>query len=305
MKIRPRVAGFLLTITAGIIWGINGTLVQFLIGQRGMNTEWLVTLRLLLPGLLLLGGSTFSPAKRPLTQIWQTRKDARALLTFSIGLAAVQYTFVAAIEASNAATATIIQYIAPVMIAAYYAWAKQKWPTAKETIALMLALLGTWLLATKGDPDKVAITGVALFWALLSAVALAFYSIQPLRLLKDYPTNLVTGWGMLLGGIGFSFIHAPWQVSGRWDGYAIGYFAFLILFGSLLAFSFYLQGVKLIGSYISTLLTSFEPLTATLVSILWLHLSFGLAEILGSLCIIITVFLLSPGDSSAELTHQT
>ena len=62
------------------------------------------------------------------------------------------------------------------------------------------------------------------------------------------------------------------------------------------AFSLYLRGVKLIGGYVAMLLTSFEPLTATVISILWLHISFGLPEVIGGLLIVSTIFLLPKGE---------
>lgn len=289
----PLYIGYLSTIVAAIIWGINGTMVQYLVRYKEINIEWLVTVRLMIPGVLLLGMLFFSNRNEQLFAVWKNRKDALALIVFSIALAAVQYTFFAAIKASNAAVATILQFSAPVMVTAYYALIHFKMPSYIEVIAVLLALIGTFLLATKGQIRNMEISSTALFWGLASAVALAFYSIQPTKLLSKYRSTIVVAWGMLIGSVFFSFIHAPWRIGGVWDGATISYFTFIILLGSLVAFSLYLRAVKLSGAYITTLLTSIEPLTATIISVLWLQVAFGLAEIVGGICIISTIFILT------------
>ncbi|RWX02416.1 DMT family transporter [Flavobacterium cerinum] len=288
-----RFFAYIAALSAAIIWGVNGTMVQYLVVTKAMDIEWLITLRLLIPGIILLLISCFSSKRKQIIDVWKNKKDALALMVFSIAMIAVQYTFFATIKASNAATATIIQYLAPVLIALYYAIVNLKRPSQKETIALILALTGTFLLATGGNINTIAISGTAIFWGLLSAAGLAFYAIQPVRLLKEYSANIVIGWAMLMGGILFSFVHAPWDVSGTWDLTTLSLFAFIVLIGGLLAFSFYLRSVKIIGGYITTLLTSVEPLTATIIAIVWLKVAFGIPELIGGVCVISTVFLLS------------
>lgn len=284
--------GYAAIITSTIIWGVNGTLVQFVISKRHINIEWLLTLRLLIPGIILLAIAAAKRDGNSIWLIWKNRKDAIAMIAFTIALSAVQYTFLAAIRESNAATATILQFSAPAVTAAYYLLSGRKTAAGRDILVIILATAGTFLIATHGNIHSIVISPAALAWGLLSAVALAFYSIQPVRILNKYKPNAVVGWGMLLGGIAFSFIHAPWQVSGEWDIYSVLMVAFIIIPGGLLAFSLYLRGVKLIGGYMGMLLTSFEPLTATIISILWLHISFGLPEIIGGLLIVSTIFLL-------------
>jgi len=46
--------GFSLAITAAILWGVSGTLGQFLFQKRDINVEWLITIRLLISGICLL-----------------------------------------------------------------------------------------------------------------------------------------------------------------------------------------------------------------------------------------------------------
>lgn len=291
--------GFLLAIAAATLWGVSGTLGQFLFQQRGINVEWLITVRMLITGSILLLIASF--AKDSLWNIWRNKKDALQLLLFSItGMLAVQYTYFAAIKHSNAATATVLQYAGPVLIAVYLAIKNKRLPKPIEYLAIFLAVAGTFLLVTHGDPSTLSISGTAFFFGIASALALAFYTIQPTGLLSRYSSSAIIGWGMFTGGIAFSFVKAPWDVDGVWDTYTYSYMAFIIILGTLAAFYAYLTAVKLIGGQKTSLLASAEPLSATLIAVLWLNVSFTLIDWIGSACIISTIFLLGNEKEKIE-----
>lgn len=284
--------GFVLAIIAATLWGVSGTFGQFLFEQRHINVEWLIVVRMLSAGILFL---LFCMLKNEdIKVIWKDKTDIGHLLIFStLGMLAVQYTYFAAVKHSNAATATVIQYLGPILIAIYLALKHKRLPTFIEYLSIFLAVLGTFLLVTHGDPDTLAISDTALFLGLASAFALAFYSIYPLRLLHKYSSALVIGWAMLIGGTILSFFKAPWDIEGIWDIYSYTYIAFIILLGTLIPFYAYLTAVKIIGAQKSSLLASAEPLSATIIAVWWLQVPFTLIDWIGSLCIISTIFLLS------------
>ncbi|WP_212592593.1 DMT family transporter [Sphingobacterium humi] len=288
--------GILLGITAATLWGISGTLGQFLFQQRGINVEWLITVRLLISGvgLLILAKTT----KNDIFSIWKNRKDAIELMLFSIiGMVGVQYTYFAAIKHSNAATATVLQFAGPIFIAIYLAIKYKRLPKKLELLAIILAVLGTFLLVTHGKVGTLSISGIALFFGIASAITLAIYTLQPKRLLAKYNSALVVGWGMFVGGIAFSFVKAPWQVEGSWDLSTYFCVAFIIVLGTLIAFYSYLNAVKIIGGQKTSLLASAEPLVAVILSVIWLKIPFTMVDWIGSLCIISTVFLLTKKES--------
>ncbi|ASW73460.1 transporter [Chryseobacterium piperi] len=295
--------GFFLAVLAALLWGVSGTFGQFLFQQRGINIEWMITVRMLVSGICLLLFARFGE-KLDLFEIWKNKKDAIQLAVFSItGMLAVQYTYFAAIKYSNAATATVLQYAGPVVIAIYLACKNKKVPILLELLAIILAVLGTFLLVTHGDIDQLSISGTALFFGLASAVALAIYTLQPVRLLSKYKSSVVIGWGMFCGGFAFSFVKAPWDVEGVWDIQTYWYTAFIVIFGTLTAFYAYLTAVQIIGGQKTSLLASAEPLSATILAVLWLHVSFSTIDWLGSLLIVSTVFLLSRASKKVIKTE--
>ena len=293
--------GFALALTSAVLWGVSGACAQYVFQNKGLTIGWLVTVRLLLAGSLLLGYAHWRG--QDVWRIWQTQRSAVSLLIFGLlGMLAIQYTYFAAIQYSNAATGTVLQYVGPVLIAVYFACVRRRWPTRAESLAVMLAFLGTVLLVTHGDWTALQISPAALFWGLASAVALAFYSIQPERLLQENEATVLVGWGMLIGGLGFCGVSQPWLVPGEWGISTLLAVVFIVLFGTLFAFYGYLVAVQKIGPETTSLLACAEPLSAAVVAVLWLKVPFGLLDWLGSACIMATIFLLSykAPDASSE-----
>ena len=285
--------GFILAITAAILWGISGVCAQFVFQDKQIGIEWMVTVRLLAAGSALLVYSATRPTGRIL-HIWRSWRSACDLLMFSVfGMLAVQYTYFAAIRHSNAATGTVLQYLGPVFIALYFSLVRRRLPSRLESAAIFFALLGTVMLVTHGDLGSMKISGLALFWGISSAVALAYYTIQPVRLLRENDAASVVGWSMLVGGLALGLFSRPWHVPGTWDMQTVSATGFIIVVGTLLSFYAYLAAVKRIGPQKTSLLACAEPLAATLVGVLWLKIPFVLEDWIGSLCILATLFILS------------
>ncbi len=150
--------GMLLTLAGGTLWGFSGTCGQYLMQQKGITSDWLVPLRLTIAGFLLLLLCFFKQREKVFS-VWSTRRDAGAILCFGIlGMSMCQYTYFTAISASNAGTATVLQYIGPVLILVYLSLRHKQLPQPTELLAIFLAVLGTFFLATHGNPGAMALS---------------------------------------------------------------------------------------------------------------------------------------------------
>ncbi|MDR7079198.1 drug/metabolite transporter (DMT)-like permease [Neobacillus niacini] len=289
----PRARGIVLVLIAATSWGVSGTVAQFLFHQQGFSSSWLVVVRLLLAGMGLLFYSQ-TVGKQNIWSIWKSKQDIFQLVAFGIiGMLGVQYTFFAAIEHGNAATATVLQYLAPVIIALYLCFRAKTLPVNHEVIAIVLALGGTILLVTKGNIQTLSISGPAFGWGILSAFALAFYTLFPVGLLSKWGTTLTVGWGMMIGGIVMCFIHPPWRFEGHWSLTSFIAVAFVVIVGTLIAFLCFMQSLKYINASEASLLACIEPLSAAFLAVAWLHVPFSPIEWIGALSIIVTIFILA------------
>jgi len=289
----PRYKGMLLVAIGALLWGGSGVAAQFVLQQRGFSPEHLVVIRLQLAGLILLAIDTISCPGR-IFDVWKKQQDIRQLLLFSfVGMLSVQYTYFAAIKAGNAATATVLQYLLPVIIVVWMTLRYHQWPTKREILCVMMAMLGTLLLVTHGNLTTLSISPAALFWGLMSAFSAAFYTIQPKGLLSRHRSPLVIGWAMLLGGLLLTPAGPPWEFPGILDATAILLTLWIIIFGTVIAFWAYLESIKYISPGETSLLASLEPVSAITLSTVLLDVPFGLSELLGATFIVSAVLLLA------------
>ncbi|KUP35526.1 transporter [Bacillus halotolerans] len=307
---KQRFYGFLMVIVGAAFWGLSGTVAQHLFETSDVSVEWLVTVRLLLSGLLVLIIVSAGKNRRAVWGIWKDKKAAVQLIVFGIaGMLGVQYTFLASIGTGNAAVATLLQYLAPVLIMLYLLLTQKNSFQFSDFFGLLLALSGTFLLLTNGNISNLTVSPLSVVWGLLSAGALAFYTLYSSSLLKAWGSALVIGWGMLIGGVGMSFIHPPWAVQAEgWTVSGIASVAFIVIFGTLLGFCMYLESLKYLFPQEASMLGCTEPVAAVASSILWLGVSFGLFQAAGAACILVMIFVLSQKKSAgktAALKNQT
>lgn len=286
--------GTILALVSATLWGLSGTVAQALFSNPSITTEWFVVIRLLISGALLFGLASMHPeARKQIWSIWKNPKDRISLILFGIiGMLGVQYTYLTAIAKSNAAVATFLQYLAPLFVVAAYSFMQRRWPRMMELIGVLLAIGGTFFLIT-GGKEGMNITLQAFFWGLASAICLACYTLQPVSLLKRYESVVIVSWGMLIGGIVFSFVHPPWETNAQFNFKSILYMSFIILFGTVFSFFCYIESMKQITPSEASLFASMEPLAATIASVVWLKVPFGIGEWFGAFLILLMVFILT------------
>lgn len=284
--------GSIACIVAACCWGVSGAAGQFLFNHTGITPEWLVSTRTLAVGILML--SFLQLRKGGVFEIWTNKEDRKGIIIFTLGgMLFMQYGYFAAINYCNAATATVLQYTAPVLIVVYLAVRNRKLPSAIECIAVAGCLIGTVLLATHGDLNNLTLSPQALFWGLLSSVALAFYTVYPTKLLAKYDTMLLIGWSMIIGSVVMHFVHPSWEYAANWDMAGVAAMIFIIIFGTMTPYLLFLNGVKYIGPTKSSLYASAEPLASTIVSVVWLKVGLELMDYIGFIFIVAAVLMLS------------
>ncbi len=285
--------GIILSLLGGIFWGFSGSCGQYLFTYHSVDSKWIVTIRMISTGIILLIIS-FAKHKSKILGVWKGRKNASCMVAFTLfGLILCQYSYFTAIAHSNAGTATVLQYLSPVMILVFVCLKNKKLPALAELIAIILAVGGTFVIATGGDIGSFVVSTPALLWGISSAVFLACYSLIPVSLLKIYDTPTVLGWGMFAGGIALLPVFRPWEIMPEISVSLISALLGIIIFGTVIAYSFYLEGIHLIGATKASIISSIEPVAATVISALWLGTEFSGADIIGFIMIISTIFIIS------------
>lgn len=287
--------GTIMVLVAGIFWGISGVSGQYLMAH-GMNINLLTSVRLIVPGLLLTAMAVISQPQHFFRAIKQPKVLGGIAVFAIIGLLMNQYAYLMAIHYTNAGTATVLQYVAPIIILAYVSLKNKQLPTLSEFFAILFAILGTFVIATHGHFDGLAMTPKGFFWGLFSAVTYSFYIILPAKLIREYGSFTVIGLGMIMGGVAFPILVNPWQYKLVLNpGNLLGLFGIIIV-GTVFAYSLFLMGICIIGPVKGSLLAAIEPVSSVFFSVTVMHEIFYPMDFLGMIFIIAAVILISLRD---------
>lgn len=297
MKIKSnQVLGNLIVMIAAIIWGSTGVAAEYLINYRGLSSAWITTYRTTLGGLFMLLFLSFQ-MKDEIFKVWKDKKDGLQVIIFGlIGVAGSMFTYMLAVEHTNAPTATTLMYLAPAMIVVYMIFRKKQFPNGNEIIGLLCALGGVFAISTHGNINSLVISTVGLIIGFLSAFTVAFYSVYPKNLLAKYGPLYTYAWAQFIAGIIMNFLHPIWKISAPFGGVdltLILVLAWQFIFGTLICYPLYLVGITLIGPARASMLSSIEPVAAAILAALILATPLFFMDYVGIALISICTIILS------------
>lgn len=287
------VQGTLYGIISGIVWGLCGIIGQYFFSHYTVETGWITSMRLLIGGVVLL---TLAYVQDPagLWRIWRDSKMLPRFFAYTIlGLFSVQFFFYLCIQYSNAATATILQFTAPVFILLYTGLWKKHPVSSKSILYVLLTMLGVILLVSEGDLSQLSISPMALLAGLLSAVGILFNTTLPTYFMSHFGSLYTLGWGLLVAGIFSNFLYPVWQVTFQVDVISFSISAIIALFGTALSFWILLQALTLVSPLVISVVGASEPLASILLSLAFLGLEPHWSLFVASLLILPSMVLLS------------
>lgn len=265
--------GVMLVLVGATLWGSSSNSLEYLMTYQHFSWDTVLAIRMVVTAavFLLISGLRGEKLLEPV------KKDFLRLLRFTVlGLYTMQVPFTIAIHYSNAATGTVLQYLMPVILLGYYLILERRRPRRREAVAAFLA-----------------ISREALFWGILSAFGMAFYTAFAADLLHRYPTFLIIGWGSLGNALLLMALNHPTLEGTLWTAGTLAAFGIIIVLGTLIAYTVYLESTKYIPASETGALAAFEPLSAYAVSILFMGNRVGFVEMAGALCIMVMVWMLS------------
>ena len=292
METKLKLRGMLLASLASSLWAISGISGEILFKQFNFSSDWLVSTRTLMSGILLFMIVVFIEKKsilRPLKNKW----DSMGIILFGVaGMYLVQYTYFKTIELSNVSFATILQFTAPFFIFIYESIKNRKLPSILTITLLFMTILGVVFIATKGNFSNLSVSLEALLFGLVSAVMIAFYSTYPKKLLKKYGSITIVGWGMIIGSVISNIIHPIWEIQGDINTKSIIQVIIVVILGTSIAYLIYIASLNYISSSLAGILTAFEPVLAAVLSVVIFGLKFSIIELIGFVLVFVSIFIL-------------
>lgn len=289
-----RSKGIILITIGSILWGATGPMMEWVLHNSELSVSFFLTVRLIVAGLSIL--TFLIVQKKRVFVIWKEPIWLKQLFIFALlGMLGIQYTFIAAIEASNASIATLLQFLGPIYIIIYVSWKSKIFPPKYQVVGIIGTLIGLFLLLTNANINQLLVSNEALFWGLLLGITFSIYTVYPARLMKEWGVLVVVGWGMLIGGIVLALLSQVWN-SNEWNelvSYPIIIFVVLVVVMGTIAFVMFLSSMKYITAVETSILSSIEPLTAMIISVFWFGQILGGWQYIGVVVMLLFVTWLS------------
>lgn len=296
-----RLKGIVMIILGATLWGATGPMMEWLLETTVMSVSFMLTIRLLLAGTFIL--IMLKMQGKQIALPWRQKVWARQLLIFGVvGMLGVQFTFVAAIEASNAVIATLFQFLAPIYIILFVSWMHRKFPPLVQALGMLVTLGGLFLLLTNGSLSGFALSKMAVFWGVTLGFTFSFYTLYPARLMQEWGVLLSVGWAMVIGGSTLLLLNPisvvkQMKLLVNWEASLM---LLLVIIVGTTAFTLFLGSMKYITAVEASVLSSFEPLTAMVVSMIWFGQILGMWQLSGGIIMLLGVTWISVAGSKIE-----
>lgn len=290
-------------VTLGALcWSTAGFTVTASLDGSGLQPLGLAFWRVLSACLVLLVAlAIFKPA---LLRI--SRRD----LPWAIGMGALavgtfQVLWILAIVTNGASLATVIQCNAPIIVTllARLIWGEPL--TWRKWAALLLAFLGTALVAQLSASGNLQLTPIGLLISLGSAFAYAGITLFT----KKLTDNGVNAWTILVYSFAFAALallpfqfSQPWPAIESWQPVAA--FIALVLITTIAGYAFYAMALRHLQASVASIIALVEVPFAAVFAYFLLGERMNPVQILGAVVVVSGVLLSATGVARRKQPHR-
>jgi drug/metabolite transporter (DMT)-like permease len=248
---------------AALLWGSLGTLAKLLFRAR-VTPLALVSARLTLAALLL----GLWLAWRDRRALAVARGDLPLLVTLgAVGMGVMNLFYFRTLELTNVATAFLLQYLSPFLVLAGSALVLKERIARRTYGALLLCVVGLYLVATSGDPRALAVNWRGLATGLVAASLFALFNVLGKRAMRTYGPLTTLFYTFLFGAAACWLGMPPWRLpSLGWDGATWLGLVAVVVVATVLPFGLYFWGMRRLEPTRAVLTLSMEAVFAAAVA---------------------------------------
>ena len=211
-----------LALAGGVFWGVNATVSKLLMNDYHADPLWIACVRELLAGVIfLVCAGIFTPDKF-INSLKDYRSYPRLLLCAFFCVLMVQVSYLKAIDWTNSGTATVLQTLNLLVVLVFVCIMGKRLPGKRESIGVVLAFVGTVLIATGGDLSQLSLPLPGLLWGLTDAVCTSLLAILPIALMAKWGNFMANGVMFVLSGLMLLPFVRPWTTAPALDWFGIG-----------------------------------------------------------------------------------
>jgi drug/metabolite transporter (DMT)-like permease len=281
--------GYLYVVLAALMWGLSGSSAKFLFNS-GITPFQLVQMRLTISAVLLF----LCLLIRFSSLLKISRSDILYFILFgTVGMAGVQFTYLFTISKIKVAAAILLQYLAPSFIALHSVVFMREKLSRLTLIALDGATFGCYLVVGAYNLEILSMNIVGIISGLLSALTFAWYAIHGEYGMRRYNPWTVLFYALLFGAVVWNILHPPLEsFMHAYSPVQWFWILYIGVMGTLVPFGLYLEGISLIRSTRASITATIEPITAGIISYIFLNEIMEIPQITGGFIVIASIILL-------------
>jgi drug/metabolite transporter (DMT)-like permease len=286
--------GYVMVATAATLFAVNGSVSKVALGS-GLSSVELAQIRNTCAAILFLG---FLLAVAP-SRLSVGRRELAFLVAFGlIGIALVQWLYFVAIENLPVGIALLIEFTAPLFVALFARFVYKEHIRRRIWVAVAMCITGLALVVELWA--GVAFSTVGVTAAFGGAFALTAYLLMAERERRHRDAASLSFYGFLFAALFWAVLNPlwdfPWDVlgdevslQGNLSEYSVPVWVlvgFIVLIGTMITFSLLVGSLRHISATRASIVSTLEPVVATVVAWAWLGESFGATQLVGGAVVI-------------------
>jgi drug/metabolite transporter (DMT)-like permease len=282
-----------MVVTAAVCWGTMAAVIKLLFRDRGVDPLILVVIRAYLATVVLFIGLAFVAPSR--LRIGGPGLRLAAVVGIG-GLLTNNFLYFQAIHLTSVAMALLLQYQAPVLVAAYGAVVARQRVSLRLGLSLLLTVLGCALVVRIYDPAAIRLNLVGVLAGLGTAFSFAFYILSSRVALKSMGSWTLVAYGYLAVSLAWMPIVPPWEIFRT--GFPLetwGGFLAVATVGTVIPFGLFISGLAYLPPTSAGILAMLEPVVAALAAYLILGETLLPLQLLGGGLVLAGVLLVETG----------
>ncbi|MBP1948721.1 DMT family transporter [Virgibacillus litoralis] len=286
---------FVYIILGAALWGTIGWYVKNLYSY-GFTPMEVVTLRAWsAASILVIYLIISSPKELKLKSI----RDIKYFIGTGIfSIIFFNYCMFTAIELSTIPVATALLYTAPAFVTLLSFFLFKEPLTRLKIIALLITLLGTALVVGLIPLNLKAFQLTSILFGLGSGIGYALYSIFSKFALKKYSSLSITTYTFIVAAVTLLPFFPYQEKFHMLLNPTVLFYAFGLGFlPTAFAYIIYTYGLNKTDASKASILTTIEPVVATLIGVFIFHEAFSFIQMIGMACIIGAVILIQAYSS--------
>jgi drug/metabolite transporter (DMT)-like permease len=286
--------GYVMVATAATLFAVNGSVSKVVLGS-GLSSLELAQIRNTSAAILFLA---FLLVVAP-SRLRVGRRELAFLVAFGlVGIALVQWLYFVAIEHLPVGVALLIEFTAPLFVALWARFVYQEHIRRRIWVAVAMCIAGLALVVELWT--GVAFSTVGVTAALGGAFALTAYLLMGERERRHRDAASLSFYGFFFAAILWAAINPlwdfPWHVlddevslQGNLSEYSAPVWAlvaFIVVIGTMVTFSLLVGALRHLSATKASIVSTLEPVVATVVAWAWLGETFGATQLVGGAVVI-------------------